>query len=65
MRRDDKKPIAEWSVSLDVDCPHCDSFVDLCDNPDFPDCGIRVFEKSDEHEAVCPECQKEFICKIA
>lgn len=56
---------ANWSVSLDCDCPNCKEFVDLLEDPDFwdgrnleiPEHGT---ENSDDLEVECPKCGFEF-----
>lgn len=64
------KPVdAFWSVSLDVDCPHCGQYVNLLDASDFWD--GRPFDIA-EHgtkrtkavDLMCPECGKEITCDL-
>lgn len=55
-------PVAEWSVYLHVDCPHCGEFVDLLENADTV-YDLDICERRDDYDAVCPECGKEFTCK--
>ena len=56
---------AQWSLSLNCDCPHCNEFVDLLDYPDFWDGEVieaceHGTERSKCLEVVCPECHKDF-----
>ncbi len=57
---------AIWSISLDVECPKCEEYVDLLNAPDFWD--GRHFEMCEHHtprttnfEAQCPLCDHEFL----
>lgn len=61
---------AQWSVSLDCDCPKCAKCVNLLDYADFwdgrkleiPETGT---ENSDNLEVKCPECGAEFnVCCV-
>lgn len=58
-------PLATWSISLDVDCPGCDGYVDLLAYADFWD-GRHLdacehgTDRSTNVEVVCPECNHEF-----
>lgn len=58
-------PTAQWSLSLNTDCPSCDEWVDLLDYSDFWD-GRKLAicengtDLSRDVEVVCPECGHEF-----
>lgn len=56
---------AQWSLSLDTNCPKCESAFDLLDDPDF--WAGRELQPCENHtanscgvEAVCPHCKHEF-----
>lgn len=57
--------LAQWSVSLDCECPKCKELVNLLDAPDFWD-GRNLeipehdTENSNNLEVSCPECSHEF-----
>jgi phage FluMu protein Com len=58
-------PVAYWSLSLDVKCPHCKNDVDLITTPDFWD--GRRFQACEQDtsqttnvDVFCPECSEEF-----
>ena len=56
---------AQWTVSLDADCPKCGENVNLLDAPDFWD-GRQLdipehgTENSDNLDVTCPECGHDF-----
>ena len=54
--------IAYWNVELTVECPHCELFFDLLDDPDFWDGrqGLQVGEHRKNIDVFCPECLEEF-----
>lgn len=62
---EDREPIpadAEWSMSLDCECPHCHEHVDLLQAPDFWDgCPFEAIEHGTPAtkgaELMCPECR--------
>jgi len=52
---------AQWSVSLDAECPQCEQYVNLLDYADFWDgrkleIGEHDTKRSDAVEVVCPQC---------
>ncbi len=61
-----RKTHANWSIELNVDCPHCKHWFDV-----FNDYGEQEMWSSaqvgeskaigDSFEVTCPECKKEFI----
>lgn len=65
-------PTATWSISLDIDCPFCNSYIDVipttddCDEiADFweqfsNDMG-QCLHNSKDIGVTCPECHKKFI----
>lgn len=58
---DPPKPQAQWSASLDCDCPACFKHVDLMEDPDFWDGRtLEIAEPRKGLEVVCPECGHEF-----
>ena len=56
------QPEAQWSVSLDVDCPKCGKYVDLLDTPDFWDGrgGLHIAEAVPSLSVNCPKCDHQF-----
>lgn len=70
MSSEKQEPVieAQWSVSLDADCPGCGEYVNLMDYPDFWDGrALDIPEhntpRSDAVEVICPECGHEFTVK--
>jgi hypothetical protein len=62
---EDKKRYAIWSISLDVECPHCFAYIDLLDIADFWD--GRPFDplehrtrRTEDVQVDCTECDKPF-----
>lgn len=71
-----KKAYASWSIQLNVECPHCEAYLDLFNVDDFPalhngdpltltfDPGASYKEEDFQikhfEPLVCPECEKEF-----
>lgn len=56
---------AGWNVELNCDCPKCEQYVNLLDEPDFWDCRQLDItehdtERSDNIEVFCPVCGHEF-----
>ena len=56
---------AGWNVELNCDCPKCEQYVNLLDEPDFWDCrqldiAEHDTERSDNMEVFCPVCGHEF-----
>lgn len=69
MSRQKSNPVATWSISLDVDCPHCGQYVNLLDAPDFwdgreLDVAEHNTERSQDVEVFCPECAREFLVDL-
>lgn len=59
------KPLAMWSISLDVDCPGCGKLVDLLRYADFWDGRkLAIGESSEDEEVKCPKCGHEFSAEI-
>lgn len=58
-----KKPTAQWSISLYVDCPCCGDTVDLCDSPGFWD-EIKEPAKTGDADVICPECDEAFTVEM-
>jgi len=69
---------AELFIQVNLECPHCESYLDLLDNNDFPHLndegevlnyacpsdGAWIDSQRLYKETVqCPECKKEFIVK--
>lgn len=59
------KTEAQWSISLDCDCPHCKEFVDLLEYPDFwdgrrLDVGEHHTDRSQNVSVTCPNCGSDF-----
>lgn len=61
---DTEKPEASWTIQLNVDCPHCDEYIDLMDMDNFWEYGISPLESVDSKDVICPECEKSFNCSI-
>lgn len=56
---------AAWSISLDVECPHCKADFDLTDGDDFWACaqpGEHGTDRTTDLETVCPKCDGQFLC---
>lgn len=52
---------AQWTISLDCECPKCDQFVDLLLAADFWDGRRLEFAEAKKGlEVECPECGHEF-----
>ena len=56
---------AQWSISLDCDCPKCRETFGLMDDPDFwhgeiKQAGEHGTKASKDYEVTCPECGHEF-----
>lgn len=51
-----------WTVSLDVDCPHCRHNFDANETPDFFDQlrGKQVCEGVENVSVTCPQCDGAF-----
>jgi len=63
------KTTAQWSLSLDCDCPHCKEFVNLLDTPDFwRDAEFEPCEynthKTRDVRVICPACNEEFVVDL-
>jgi hypothetical protein len=63
------KTTAQWSISLNCDCPHCKEYVDLLDATDFWDGvefepGEHNTSKSRDVHVYCPKCGEEFIVDL-
>jgi len=64
------KSTAQWSITLDGDCPHCKEFVNLLDYCDFWNdhedlgTGEHMTERSKNVEVVCPSCGEEYIVEL-
>ena len=58
------KVIATWYIELCCHCPKCESYVNVCADPDFESCGIELGEHdtimADSLEVQCPLCKHEF-----
>ena len=64
-----KKVIANWYISLDVECPYCCEDINILDIPDIWesvnfDIGEHNTENSSDIKICCPECGKEFLIDI-
>lgn len=60
--------VADWSISLDCVCPHCEEFVDLVEADDFWEDGrITPGEnrtpRSENLRVMCPLCKTGFRVK--
>jgi hypothetical protein len=62
---------ASWVVSLNADCPHCGTYVDLLDYHDFWDRHKGEFDlcehgtnRTESVRLVCPDCLEEFECRF-
>lgn len=53
-----KKAHANWSVSLDIECPHCDRYFDLMDEDEWH---IKYGDVAEcpnvDEETECPHCR--------
>ena len=59
------KIFASWNIELNVECPHCKTYVNLLDADDFwEDHSFDLAEHDTDRtkgvEVFCPECKKEF-----
>lgn len=65
----DRKHAGEyvWSISLDVECPHCFELFDANETDDFSEQlrGLQVCQEAADREVVCPKCGEEFLFDIA
>ena len=64
MEEEIKKADACWSIQLNVNCPHCDYWLDIiseCDDSweTIPEPGIS--EKNHNRKYTCWDCNQEFI----
>ena len=58
-----KKTDANWSATLDCECPYCDEWVNVAIGlNDFfgPDQPVGVLESKKDVPFTCPECKKTF-----
>ena len=60
------KVTATWTVELNTECPHCDEYIDLLDDPDFWDgrelsVAENGTENSKDQPVTCPKCGHEFV----
>jgi hypothetical protein len=60
---------ATWNIELMCECPHCEEYVNLLDYCDFwVDRRLDVCEwgteRSKNVEAICPECNEEFVVDL-
>ena len=66
-----EKPVAEWSLSLDVTCPRCGEYFDIIahDCEFFIDGAMEPLEndtpRSSDYEVTCPTCDEEFKCDFS
>lgn len=56
---------ATWTIELYCECPHCEEYVDLLDDPEFWhgrefDAGEHGSNRTKNVDVHCPECSKEF-----
>lgn len=54
---------AQWSASLDCECPHCKEYVNLLEYADFWQ-GRRTLNVADrvsDLDVTCPECGEDFL----
>ena len=63
------KTTAQWSISLDCDCPHCKEYVDLLDDTEFwHDAEFQPIEHNTEKSrnvtVYCPNCGEEFLVDL-
>ena len=63
------RPDAQWTLELNVDCPHCGEWVDLLEYADFWDgASFQPYEHgtdaTTEVEVTCPECGECFVCNF-
>lgn len=60
--------IAEWSFSLDTQCPQCKHFFDLRQELVDSNSSIDICETDTvatrNYETACPECGHEFTCEF-
>jgi phage FluMu protein Com len=55
-----------WTVSLDVDCPHCVYCFDANEEPDFFEQmrNVEIFEAIKGVQVHCPKCKETFLFDI-
>jgi len=62
-----KTAMANWSISLDVDCPHCNHYFDIMYNDAWTQGGyegIKTAQRKDlDLEIICPKCEKTVLCR--
>jgi len=58
--------VYRWSVSRDVDCPHCTYMFDANSEPDFFEQmrNAEVFEAIEDVQVRCPKCKQDFTFNI-
>lgn len=56
-----KLPIAYWSVSLDIECPNCNKWLDLMSTDDLFE-RVKVGESVESLAVECGYCGVEFNC---
>lgn len=63
-----KHTTAQWSISLDCECPHCLEDVDLVSLDGFWEEGIAPLEhmtaQTRKAEFTCPHCQEPFTVEL-
>jgi len=58
-----EKLYADWSISLDVECPHCKTDIDLIEHAGECLESVDPLAQDAEIEVTCPKCDKEFTCE--
>lgn len=58
-----ERVVAQWSISLDVECPHCWQTFDIIKHDyEFWQGFREPLSPATAYEATCPKCLKEFPC---
>lgn len=56
-----------WTVELNCECPHCEEYVNLLDDPDFwyinenLEIAENMTDKSNNLAVHCPKCDQDFV----
>lgn len=56
-----KSTTANWHVELNVECPHCETFIDLMNYDEKEAFDFCSTEKDVDVEFCCPQCGQLFL----
>lgn len=56
----------QWTIALNVDCPHCDETFDANVTDAFHEqlTGVEICEAKKGCQVECPECHRDFVFNI-